>query len=402
MPPQKEPPALVTIVVPTKGRVDLLLETIESVRGQSCPHWELIIVDDGSAEDAVEDVKRRYADDPRITMVARQGTKSGAPVCRNQGVQRGKGKYLLFLDSDDLLTVDTLKRRVAFLQSHPEIDFCIAQCWLFRDKPGDREGLFNKIGSENDLERFLQFDWPWQTSGPLWKKAAFERIGGWDEELRVGQDMDIACRAIVLGLRYEWLETPDFYYRVFSNTVSKVGANPFSPAKLPSQVRRISNLLELLKTEEKLTPELTAVLMGNLLLFAQQGIRGGNPKEARNTWKRAQTYHIASPGQFFQGRLFLDMVALGFETFGAALLKRFWPESALFFLDLRSLYYQNERQVETFRRVIAYKEEGRVAEAMKEHLVGFFQSPGLLRNRDYHRLFASLVLSGMTRRKRPE
>src|ERR1700693_4373600 len=96
--------AIVAVITPTKNRLKLLCEAIDSVQRQSFEAWEYIIVDDGSDDGTREEVARRAATDPRIRYVRRAGKRSGANVCRNIGVAESSGEFIVFLDSDDLLT----------------------------------------------------------------------------------------------------------------------------------------------------------------------------------------------------------------------------------------------------------------------------------------------------------
>ena len=92
-------PPLVSVVVPTYDRLTLLREAVQSVRAQSYPHWELLVVDDGSADGTAA-----YLDglgDPRIRLLAAAHTGNVAHV-RNLGMEAASGAYVAFLDSDDL------------------------------------------------------------------------------------------------------------------------------------------------------------------------------------------------------------------------------------------------------------------------------------------------------------
>lgn len=107
---------LVSIIMPSYNTGRFISETIESVLAQSYSKWELIIVDDCST-DNTDDVVNPYLDDTRIHYI-KNDTNSGAAVSRNRALREAKGKWIAFLDSDDLWESDKLKKQVAFMKDN--------------------------------------------------------------------------------------------------------------------------------------------------------------------------------------------------------------------------------------------------------------------------------------------
>lgn len=108
----KEP---VSIIMPTYNCGRFIAESIRSVLCQTYTNWELIIVDDCSTDDTAETVASFK--DPRIHY-QRNTHNSGAAVTRNTALRIAKGRYIAFLDSDDLWTEEKLERQIAFMQQH--------------------------------------------------------------------------------------------------------------------------------------------------------------------------------------------------------------------------------------------------------------------------------------------
>lgn len=104
---------LVSIIMPSYNTGRFISETIESVLAQSYSNWELIIVDDCS-KDNTDDVVSQYLADERIRYIKNE-TNSGAAVSRNRALREAKGKWIAFLDSDDLWEQDKLKNQIAFM-----------------------------------------------------------------------------------------------------------------------------------------------------------------------------------------------------------------------------------------------------------------------------------------------
>lgn len=106
---------LVSIITPTYNCAKFIGETIESVQKQTYKNWEMIIVDDAS-KDNTEEVVKKYKDD-RIHYI-RLKENGGAAVARNFAMQNAKGKYMAFLDSDDLWKESKLEKQLEFMKQN--------------------------------------------------------------------------------------------------------------------------------------------------------------------------------------------------------------------------------------------------------------------------------------------
>lgn len=104
---------LVSIIMPSYNTGKYIRETIESVLAQSYENWELIIVDDCST-DNTDEVVNQYLADERIRYI-KNDTNSGAAISRNSALNEAKGKWIAFLDSDDLWEPTKLEKQVAFM-----------------------------------------------------------------------------------------------------------------------------------------------------------------------------------------------------------------------------------------------------------------------------------------------
>ena len=93
--------SVVSIIIPSFNREILIQETLDSVLQQTYPRWEAIVIDDGSLDKTCEVVQSYSDKDQRIKLIKRDRQPKSASVCRNIGIENAKGKYALFLDSDD-------------------------------------------------------------------------------------------------------------------------------------------------------------------------------------------------------------------------------------------------------------------------------------------------------------
>lgn len=107
---------LVSIIMPSYNTARFISETIESVLAQAYPNWELIIVDDCSADDT-DAIVRPYLSDDRIRHIKNK-KNSGAAVSRNRALREAKGKWIAFLDSDDLWLPEKLEKQIAFMEKN--------------------------------------------------------------------------------------------------------------------------------------------------------------------------------------------------------------------------------------------------------------------------------------------
>lgn len=107
---------LVSIIMPSYNTGRFLVETIDSVLNQTYSRWELIIVDDCST-DNTDDCVRTYLTDPRIRYFKNE-TNSGAAVSRNRALREARGRWIAFLDSDDLWTPDKLEKQIDFMEKN--------------------------------------------------------------------------------------------------------------------------------------------------------------------------------------------------------------------------------------------------------------------------------------------
>lgn len=107
---------LVSIIMPSYNTANYIEASIESVRHQTYENWELIIVDDCSV-DNTDEVVRTFLTDERIRYLKNE-KNSGAAVSRNRALREAKGKWIAFLDSDDLWLPEKLEKQVAFMEQN--------------------------------------------------------------------------------------------------------------------------------------------------------------------------------------------------------------------------------------------------------------------------------------------
>lgn len=237
---------LVSIIIPVFNRINIIKETLKSVIGQTHNNWELLLIDDGSTDGTYEHLVQLVKEDKRVVLHKRDKFPKGASTCRNIGIDLAKGDYIIFLDSDDILTSTCLENRVKMFDKHPECDFLIFSSLIFTDYPGDSDILWNIDKHSDDIQRFLDLDVPWQTTASFWKRGSILKLGYWDDKTSAWEDMDFHIRALIFGFKYQRInQEPDYYYRVANS--DKLSKNDKTIQQLYSRIILIENIVNYLK-----------------------------------------------------------------------------------------------------------------------------------------------------------
>ncbi len=107
----------VSIVMPTYNIGDIVVDSINSVIAQTYSDWELIIIDDCSSDHTYDFLCKMYSDESRISVFQTE-KNSGAGVARNLGISKSSGRYLAFLDSDDIWLPQKLSKQIYHMRLH--------------------------------------------------------------------------------------------------------------------------------------------------------------------------------------------------------------------------------------------------------------------------------------------
>lgn len=147
---------LVSIVMPSYKTASFIAEAIHSVQSQTYQNWELIIVDDCSP-DNTDDVVKPFLFDERIKYLKNE-KNSGAAVSRNRALREVKGKWIAFLDSDDLWMPEKLEKQVAFMKKN-DYHFSYTN-YAEIDTEGHRNGITVTGPKKITKTGFFNYCWP--------------------------------------------------------------------------------------------------------------------------------------------------------------------------------------------------------------------------------------------------
>ena len=242
----------VSIITPSFNRADIIHETAVSIFNQIYTNWEWMIVDDGSTDNSWEVLQGFAKKDERVKISKRDREPKGACVCRNIGIKKSTGDYLIFLDTDDLLASFCLDQRVKAMEEVQDCDFLIFPMLLFKQKPDDLKMLWNIENGEDDLVRIMKGNPICQGTGTLWKKSSFVKIGMWKEDLKLWQDIELHIRSLLWPMKFKKRMDlkPDVFLRVSEVSLSRTGYNTLP--KLKSRISVCMDAFETIKNKNLL------------------------------------------------------------------------------------------------------------------------------------------------------
>ena len=209
---------------------------------------------------------------------------------------------MVFLDDDDLLSPHCLESRVSLMRANRELDFGAFSFLPFRERPGDLSGIRRVVPGRDDIERLLRCDVPWQTSGPIWRRAALASDRPWDEQLVCWQDWDFSLQALLRGARYRCFpEASHFYYRVPSVDRRSITSQHPSAEQLRSQERAIAAAHRGLRERDQLTPRRQGLLAWRMLKVSELWHEIGEPQAGLALWRRCHGSGLLDRTRYLEG-----------------------------------------------------------------------------------------------------
>jgi glycosyltransferase involved in cell wall biosynthesis len=261
---------LVSILIPNYNKENYIKETLDSVLSQTYTNWECIIVDDHSTDNSWEIIEEYANKDSRFKIYKRPSElNKGGNVCRNYAFKLCSGEYLIYLDSDDILTKWCIAERLNNALKFKEYDIVVYPGMIFKDNPGDSKYIWNTIENKDPIERFLYGDIPWSITGPLFSCSFLKKNDLiWDENLLDWQDADYNLRVLLNGARVLELDCfPDYFVReAAGNNISK---NEFKSDFIISRLNMYDKWSHLINThfnDKNIKIKLKKNLLGNIIL----------------------------------------------------------------------------------------------------------------------------------------
>jgi GT2 family glycosyltransferase len=191
---------MVSVIIPAFNSASTILRAIESVRNQSIASFEIIVIDDGStdATSAVVSSNIRPGEPIRLIQLPKN---CGVSAARNAGIRHAKGKYLSFLDADDIWLPEKLEKQIEVIEADPAVTLVSCNSLLVSEA-GLRlkEGHVNRppVEGPDAWKTLLIYNFI-PTPTVLTYRSLVQEIGGFDEALAVGEDLDLWIKLAIRG-----------------------------------------------------------------------------------------------------------------------------------------------------------------------------------------------------------
>lgn len=215
------PELLVSIIVPCYNAEEWIAATLEACLQQTYKPIEIIVVDDGSTDQSLS-VMRAYED--RVLVLT--GPNKGGCSARNRGFEASRGDYILFLDADDMITLDLIESMVSGIRGAENTIAASRWAYLHFENgewvPKVETYARNRLPPDGDYILGWLTDWGLITNAVLYPRSLVIAIGGWDEQLFATQDNDFMLRAILAGAKFKHVDRGYAYYRRFGSSRTTV------------------------------------------------------------------------------------------------------------------------------------------------------------------------------------
>ena len=200
-----------SVIIPVYNKGPYIKKALESVMGQSFRDFELVVVDDGSADDSY-DVAKSVLDDSKVKYQLLQQKNAGVSTARNNGVAASCGDYLCFLDADDWWESSFLEKMDQFIRDYPEAGIYGTNYYYVKN---GRSRVFVsgvETGYINYCQSYAQtLRMPFCVGAVCVSRQVFDGMGGFRPHLKLGEDFDLWIK-IVLKYKVAYLNEPLLYY----------------------------------------------------------------------------------------------------------------------------------------------------------------------------------------------
>ncbi|MFQ5924286.1 MAG: glycosyltransferase family 2 protein, partial [Anaerolineales bacterium] len=215
--PSTEDLPLVSLVIPSYNQGKYLEYAIKSVLNQGYPNLECFVIDGGSADGSVA-ILREYSN---LLTYWESEPDQGQSHAINKGWHKANGKYLWWLNADDMLTPSSLITAVSFLEANPDIDLIYGN--VYRIDSSGR--LLDEFAYRDfDLDEFLIGDHDISQAGALTRRSVLDRIGMLNERYHYVMDREFWLRVGLSGGKLAHAHAPLALFRIHDETKTQAGS----------------------------------------------------------------------------------------------------------------------------------------------------------------------------------
>ncbi len=212
--------ALVSVIIPTYNRTRFLKETLNSIVRQTYKNIEIFVVDDGTRGDENKILCSTYKN-----LIYIKIDNSGGPATpRNIGISNSTGKYIAFVDDDDIWLPEKIEIQVSILENNQDFDLVHCGCHVI-DENGIKTGEIigkpkNPLDKHGDVLTRMIGNWTVMMPTPVIRKHLVNKVGYFNETMpHAGEDVEYWSRC-AFHTKFYYIETPLAEYRQHGNNVS--------------------------------------------------------------------------------------------------------------------------------------------------------------------------------------
>lgn len=211
---------LVSIIIPTHNRGDLILETLESIINQTYKNIEIIVVDDHSTDHTERVIDSFIKKIKKNLLYYIKSDKYGACAARNIGFSHAKGEYIQFFDDDDIMAINHISKKVNVMLLDKEIDFVTCNFLYFKSQIENIVGSKQIDNISHSIESHL-LNMAFPAPAYFFRRKSIIKLGLWDETCLKCQDIRYYHRLFLYEMKGYWLRDFLFYVRIHDNSITK-------------------------------------------------------------------------------------------------------------------------------------------------------------------------------------
>ncbi len=284
---------LVSIIIPVYNRQELVKRTIQSILDQTYSNWECVFVDDGSTDNTVQTLKDYKETDNRFKILERNRLPKGPWTCRNIGFDNSQGRFVFFLDSDDVLDKHCIEQRVKHQMNSsldPDSFVTVTKSQYFYDN-GDKGPVWWFIDEDDFITGFMKKT-SWGVSSTFWPRNIVKDFP-FLENLKNGDDWNFHLSAIINGVKFKYLDTIDHY--IYAGSSTRVSNSTMNYSNLiESNINNSLSILNHLKTNNQLTKERKNILKAKLFKSGQLAFESEDFSKYREIFAHLKDKNLSS------------------------------------------------------------------------------------------------------------
>jgi len=244
---------LVSVIIPLYNQKQYVEAAINSVLNQTYPYIEIIVVNDGSTDNPISVLKQFKS---KVTIINQKNKGLGA--ARNVGLKNSSGKYIQFLDADDILAPKKISNQIQSFKANKNYSVFYCNCIRFSNNKKFQYHYTGKL--TEPLSQFLNFNrlFPVPIHTALIKKKLFKTVGLFNENLIANEDREFWIRVALRGYSFGHIDSFDAYYRQHPRSMKR---NLIHMCK--SFINFNNQIEKILSENHALTPKIKNILANN-------------------------------------------------------------------------------------------------------------------------------------------